>query len=641
MRAIGATISRIPGATALIAGAAILSGAAAPSAIPRDAPYEEAMAIPRVPAPGGDEVALPEPLSPSEAARVKLIFRLQSTGEMAAATRETGLLDSATPLGNSMLGYVLADRHLGPHSRASAEDLGTWLQRWPNLPDAIPVHTLLLARLPAGAKRPDRPATTTLSTADASEMPGMPVPEEMGTVQSGLVRNAALDHDVRERARRGTATAVASLLSHTKGLSAGYASQLAGEAARDLFTANHDAEALELGASGAAVCWHTAAGRDAGCQVAALAPYMAGLAAWRLDRKDLAASYFEQAWHAALTTSAQRAAAAFWTARAHFRARDGQHLVWLNRAADERVTFYGQVAQRMLAGFGAARGDGFGHSTREVLAQADLDAIAATDAGLRAFALLQVGERSRAEAELRRLWPSVQDTPALARAVMLVADRAGLSALAAQLADLLQAGDGQPRENTRFRIPHLRPDGGFRVDPAMVYALARTESNFDNGCVSSAGAMGMMQIMPETAEFIFGVGGHKVDPHGNWLNEQLRDSSANLDLGQRYVAYLARNELVNGDLLRLLASWNAGPAKFARWGESLRDGGDPFLFIEAIPADETRAFVPRVLTYTWIYAARLRLPTPSLDEFAAGEWPRYHPMQPRGQASAQAAARLH
>lgn len=61
----------------------------------------------------------------------------------------------------------------------------------------------------------------------------------------------------------------------------------------------------------------------------------------------------------------------------------------------------------------------------------------------------------------------------------------------------------------------------------------------------------------------------------------------------------------------------------SRWSATIRDHGDPLLFIEAIPIDETRAFVPRVLAHTWLYAARLRLPAPSLDDLAAGSWPRY------------------
>jgi hypothetical protein len=56
---------------------------------------------------------------------------------------------------------------------------------------------------------------------------------------------------------------------------------------------------------------------------------------------------------------------------------------------------------------------------------------------------------------------------------------------------------------------------------------------------------------------------------------------------------------------------------------------DPLLFIESIPNDETRGFVPRALTYTWIYAARLHLPAPSLDQLAAGAWPSFTPQGSR------------
>jgi len=626
MRGVGLTLSRLPAASALIAGAAILATAAGPVTAAYAASTEEALAIPRVHTPGtplsgGDEIALPEPLPPSEAARIRLILRLQAHGDIAGAVRETKLIDTSTALGQAMLGYVMADRHLGPHTHATVEDLGAWLQRWPDLPDAIPIHTLLVTRLPHGAPRPDRPSCDALPTsATEPALPAMPVPEETGTLQSRLVRNPTLDRAVATLAAAKGAAGVARLLANTKGLSPGYASQLSGEAARVLFTANRDTEALEIAVAGARAC-----GPNVGntCQIAALAPYMAGLAAWRLDRPDWARGYFDQAWRAGLTTPAQRAAAAFWAARARLRtSRDtASYMIWLARAAAERTTFHGQIARRMLGHNGW-----FGDESLELLTEADVDAVAATPEGLRAFALLQVGERPRAEAELRRLCPSVRDTPAMARAVMLVADRAGLSSLAGQLADLMQAADGRPRNATRFRIPRLRPDGGFKVDPALVYALARTESNFDNGSVSAVGARGLMQIMPETAQFIFGGSGHRVDPHGRWVTGQLRDPSSNLDLGQRYVAYLARHDVVDGNLLRLLASWNAGVYKFARWDAAMNDASDPLLFIEAIPADETRAFVPRVMAYTWIYAARLRVATPSLDELAAGEWPQYHPL---------------
>jgi soluble lytic murein transglycosylase-like protein len=240
--------------------------------------------------------------------------------------------------------------------------------------------------------------------------------------------------------------------------------------------------------------------------------------------------------------------------------------------------------------------------------------------------LLQVGQPQRAEAELRLLWPEVRNTPPLARAVMLVAERAGLYDLAAQLADLLQASDGRPREATRFRVPRLRPEGGFRVDPALVYALARTESNFDTTMVSPAGARGILQILPETASFI--TAGNRGDSESRTarLSHDLHDPSVNLDVGQRYVSYLSAHGAIDGDLIRLLVAYNAGPGNLIRWQAGILDMGDPFMFIEAIPSDETRAFVPRVLAYTWIFADRLHLPTPSLTDLAHGDWPRYRPL---------------
>jgi soluble lytic murein transglycosylase-like protein len=134
--------------------------------------------------------------------------------------------------------------------------------------------------------------------------------------------------------------------------------------------------------------------------------------------------------------------------------------------------------------------------------------------------------------------------------------------------------------------------------------------------------------MPETASFVMG---------SARAAGMLHDPEYNLDLGQRYVSYLAKHDAVDGSLLRLLASYNSGPNAFAKWSTGIRDSGDPLLFIEAIPVDETRAYVPRVLTYTWIYAARMHLPAPSLDELAAGAWPRYHPLQARQEPL----ARLH
>ncbi|HJS87609.1 MAG TPA: lytic transglycosylase domain-containing protein [Acetobacteraceae bacterium] len=166
----------------------------------------------------------------------------------------------------------------------------------------------------------------------------------------------------------------------------------------------------------------------------------------------------------------------------------------------------------------------------------------------------------------------------------------------------------------RAPLPMLRPVGGFVIDPALVYGLTRTESNFDPAAVSPAGARGLMQIMPVTARAVSG--------NAQLGAAALHDPGLNLGLGQRVLLSLAERPGVRGDLLRLLAGYNAGGANAATWASELRDGGDPLLFLEAIPLRETRRFIQRVLTHTWIYAARLGLPALGLDDLGAGRWPR-------------------
>ena len=174
----------------------------------------------------------------------------------------------------------------------------------------------------------------------------------------------------------------------------------------------------------------------------------------------------------------------------------------------------------------------------------------------------------------------------------------------------------------------LRPAGGFILDPALVYALTRLESNFDPAAVSPAGARGLMQLMPHTAKYVMA---------GTGVSPRLHDPAANLDVGQRYLVHLSHLDIVGDNMIRLLASYNAGPGNLALWLDSMQQESDPLLFIEALPGEETRAYVPRALAYTWLYAARLGLPSPSLDELSAGLWPSV----PARLARREALVRLH
>lgn len=573
---------------------ALLSRTAPVAAAPPDdlaQAGDTALAVPRV-APAGAGAPFPQPLAPSEAARVRLIFAAQGAGDMRTAVAETARLGDTT-----LLPEILADRYLGHTYRASPQELAGWLRHWPDHADAPRLRSLLRRRQPHAEGPPD-PAD---APALAPETPVASSPEESDPVAHAISRSPSLDHAVRVDAHDGRTARALRRIAEAPGVPPLYAAALRAEVAQILFTLGHDEEALRVA---------DAAARQGAGRIG-LAGYAAGLAAWRLNRPELARARFEAAYGASLTTPAQRAGAAFWAARAHLRARDpAGYLPWMQRAAAATHTFYGLLARRTL-------GLGAGYAwDRETLGEADVEAVAAMPEGTRVFALLEVGQAGRAEAEMRRLWPRVDDK-ALQRSLLLVADSAGLTDLAAQLATLAERADGRPRDYARFVAPKLRPAGGFRLDPALVYALARLESNFDPGAVSSAGAHGLMQLMPVTAGYISG------NPRLATAAHRLHDPALNLAIGQRYLLYLAGRDMVGGDLIRLIAAYNAGPASLGRWREVMPATDDPLLYMEAIPVDETRGFVPRALTYMWIYAARLHLPSPSLDQLAAGAWPRF------------------
>ena len=242
---------------------------------------------------------------------------------------------------------------------------------------------------------------------------------------------------------------------------------------------------------------------------------------------------------------------------------------------------------------------------RETLGNADLDALLATPQGRRAFALLQVGEKRLAEAELRALWADTAQDGVFDRSIVLAARAEAFTQLAAEI------------EQSRVKRPdganlvRLRPASGFLVDPPLVYALVRHESNFQAGAVSSAGARGLMQIMPRTAQAVAGD-----------RAQDLHKPEVNLAIGQQLMLTLAADDVIDGDLIRLLAGYGQGQGGLRKWVDAVRDVGDPLMFVEAIPNGSISTFIKDALVYSWHYAAQLHLPASSLDALAAGRYPR-------------------
>lgn len=572
----------------LLLGATLWLGAQVPAFAQR-ADDQTAMSVPR-PALGGGVPGLPQVLAPSDAARLRRVFDLQAKGEFATAAREADRLDD-----RRLMGHVLADLYLRPAAEATPAQLQAWLAQYADHPDAVAIHELLLKRLPAEAAAPPPPPEPKPLPPEADL-----APEEQDPAAPALTRSPSLDRQVRDKARAGDLAGGITLIQRARP-SPAYAARLKTELAQGLLQAGHDDAAFRAAAE-------VARGTDNRAQAA----FVAGLAAWGLERYDQALPFFERAARAE-STPAQRAAAAFWTARAAVRSHRPQlYVSWMLQAAQEPRTFYGLVARRALG-----LPSGFAWE-QDLAGEAEAAAVAEVAGGWRALALLQLGQPGRAEAELRQLWGQARSNPGLTQAMLVVANQAGLSGLAAQLAAASQSADGRPRDFARFPVPQLIPQGGFRVDPSLLYALALQESNFDARSVSPAGARGLMQLMPATASYIAN------DPSLRGPNaERLHDPAFSLELGQRYIHMLARSEAVEGNLVRLLAAYNAGIGNLQKWLPVSQHREDPFLFIESIPIDETRQFVQRVMAYSWIYASRLNLRAPSLDQLASGSFPRF------------------
>ncbi len=555
----------------MLAGAATQATATPRASSPSG---DMALAIPRIDVPGNDGVTLPRPLTAVTAGLLRAAFK------DAGASLE-GLRD------HPLLGHVLANRLLSA-AKPGADELQAWLERYSDQPDAPAIYAALVARLPRGTAPPVAPALPSF----VSALPGDDV-EANGPL---LPRNPVLDGAVRSAARAGQIERAIGLVRRTRGITPEYGALLRAEIAQALFGQGRDAEALRLAE---AATWQSQG------QIG-LAPWVAGLAAWRLGRTELARTWFEAAYRAPIIPPGRRAGAAFWAARAALVTR-GDHAQWLRRAAQDPRTFYGLLARRLLR-----QSIEVESAAESTLGEADIEAIAATPRGSRAFGLLQVGQPTRAAAELRLLFSETREQAGFARSIRLVARTAGLAELSGQLDGLMEPAV------VRLPAARLRPTGGFRFDPALVYALTRLESNFDAGAVSPAGARGLMQLMPSTAEIVLSGG------RGGPI--RLHDPATNLDIGQRYLSQLMQMEVVGKDLIRLLATYNAGPGNVVRWLDTLHED-DPLLFIESLPSAETRAYIPRALAYTWLYAAQLNLSSPSLDELALGRWPSVQAVQ--------------
>jgi soluble lytic murein transglycosylase len=199
---------------------------------------------------------------------------------------------------------------------------------------------------------------------------------------------------------------------------------------------------------------------------------------------------------------------------------------------------------------------------------------------------------------------------------------------AAELARRVDAFDRAISTAERTSVEHdytLRYPAPFRekvdnqsrqlsLDPGWVYALMRQESRFVAAARSSAGAQGLMQLMPTTARWV----AKKIRLAG-YRSKAVGELDTNLTLGTNYLKLTL--DAFDDNLVLATAAYNAGPGNVRQWrGDARMEGA---IFVETIPFTETRDYVKSVMSNTVYYSALFAAKPQSLKA-------RLGTIQPRG-----------
>ena len=573
---------------AMIGGLSLLVWSSSVSASPLPPPKPESYQHSSPATPAVD--AAWRPLSEHDESLYRQIFELQRTGRWSDANRLIRRLES-----NLLLGHVRFQRLMHPTKyRASYDELENWLARYADHPAAYRAYALAHRRQLSGATGLKIPV-------HGKEHLRQFLGERTKTSPSAAATNRALAAPIIKLISKGKLTAAETAIKASP-LAVGPSDRLRAKVAFGYLLRKDAQSSLRLASM--------AANRSRSST--SLPDWVAGLAAYQLGRFKEAALYFGLHSRSAHAGEWNKSAGAYWAARSLLHTGgQAEAKRWWQVAAQYRFTFYGQLAQ---AEFGGAQVEEWKQTTPKT---GDFSKMMEKPGGLRALALAQVGEIRRADEELLQFLGKAGSK--LTGTITRVAGHLGLPQAAVRGAFRLSAGFKlNAPAAALYPQPEWRPNEGRTVDEALIWAFVRQESVFNPRATSSAGARGLMQLMPRTANYIAGE-----KRFSGKSRDFLYEPSMNLALGQRYLRYLMRKGHVGQDLFRLLAAYNAGVGNLKRWDKRGSLSKDPLMFIETLPMLETRLFVERVMANLWAYRHRLGQPTPSLDHLLEGRWPQY------------------
>jgi soluble lytic murein transglycosylase len=311
----------------------------------------------------------------------------------------------------------------------------------------------------------------------------------------------------------------------------------------------------------------------------------------------------------------------------YWRARILLELGTLEGASESQSIFNEIATERDFYGFLAADRLGKAYNfedTPESITHEQVHALEETPGIQRALELFTLEESTRARREWNFTTQKFSDVEL--RIAARVAEKWGWHEQAIRAMIKARAWDDlQPRFPLAYRDNFVLGSRKEDIPVTWSLAIARQESAFMADARSSAGALGLMQLMPATAQQVARETNRRLRS-----NQELTDPTINIELGTAYLGRMFRRFSHN----RVLASaaYNAGPSRVDRW----IDASLPVdIWIETIPFQETRNYVQNVLMFSTIYSRKLGQQSPMIYQHELLDFAPL-PLQPSSTAQNQA-----
>ncbi|HZF37122.1 MAG TPA: lytic transglycosylase domain-containing protein [Candidatus Angelobacter sp.] len=298
--------------------------------------------------------------------------------------------------------------------------------------------------------------------------------------------------------------------------------------------------------------------------------------------------------HGGVGSPISKARAAYWAGRAAEDLKKKEDAKsWYAEAAQWPTTYYGQLAAQRSGQRGPLQFAAVPEPTgQQAAAFAKLELVQVVQA------LREIDQADRARAFLLRL-VDLAKTPTEHRLTAELAASLGRDDLMVATA---KASRLQGIEMVDQLYPMVSVPPGDNPEAALTLAIIRQESAFQPDAFSSAGALGLMQLMPATAKSVATrIGLPYSKPR------LTADPAYNISLGRAYLDQLIEN--YGGSYVLAIAGYNAGPGRVAEWISQNRDprikSVDAIDWVESIPLSETRNYVQRVLENVQVYRSRI------------------------------------